>query len=256
MMHNLFLCNELPVGRCAYSDLPQSSRMELVVTDLKDNSLFRDDAGDFLPLSEWYGVEFDSEGNVIEVTWEQLWQNDSAQINIAYLPESLRRLSLNSCRLQGSFVTNELPPFLQEVDIMMNEFCGEVDIERLPRTLERTQISRNDFSGSIDCTRLPESLENFNAGVNKLSGPLDFSALPEKLMYFDVCQNAFSGTIDLSQIPRNMRHIDLSGNTFEQDILVVSSQADIAWVYLQDNAIGSVVDETGKAYPRAQLSNQ
>ena len=70
----LLLADSEPLGRLDPAFMGQQALMESTVAQLAEISLedFSDENGNFLDITEWYGVICDSKANVTEITWENL----------------------------------------------------------------------------------------------------------------------------------------------------------------------------------------
>ena len=126
-----------PFGRVDASVLPQQALMELLVSGISELRLLLDDNEGLRPCTEWFGLRFDREMNVIEIDWRFGANPRSGTIQLSYLPQSM-----------------------QEVYLYLNGFYGSVDTSALPHGMKCLNINKNFMDGSLNLE------QGFNLVVN------------------------------------------------------------------------------------------
>ena len=128
------------------------------------------------PLSTWYGVSTDANGNV---TW----------------------LFLGSNNLSGSIPDLSALTSLRKLDLLVNDLSGSIPDLSALTNLSELRLENNQFSGPIPDPSALTNLTYLHLGSNRLTGSIpDLSALT-KLSYLDLGGNQLSGSIpDLSAL--------------------------------------------------------
>ena len=215
------------------------------------------------PLREWYGVDTDASGRVVELRLRGRWDRE-ARVQIphglsGFIPPelgslgSLRTLDLGSNDLAGS-IPPELGnlPKLTRLDLGSNGLSGSIP-EELGNLASLTALSLagNTLTGAIppelgDLARLEDLL----LGGNGFSGaiPPELGGLAS-LEYLDLGRNRFSGSIpsELGNLG-NLRRLYLSRNDLTDRIPPeLGNLADLEYLDLNANKLdGRIPGELGK----------
>ena len=95
----------------------------------------------------------------------------TGEIDLRFLPDTLKHLNLKNNKLSGSLNLSALP-LLNGLDISNNTFVGPFKLDALPLSLEIIRIKRNQFTGNLHLSDMPESCFAFIASHNNFSGAL------------------------------------------------------------------------------------
>ncbi len=216
------------------------------------------------PISTWYGVFTDSNGNVSQLILDRNALSGT-------LPDLSALTSLTRLDLARNDLSGQIPSLgafvnLDNLDLAYNQFSGEIpDLSSLTN-LRRIDLNDNELSGQIPDLSNLTSLNRLQLSSNKLSGQLpaldnlaalgqlllsdnsltgtvpDLSPL-SRLNWIYLRRNQFSGTIpDLSSL-RHLTRVDLSHNQFTGAIPEMGRLTILRWLYLSDNRLtGSIPD--------------
>ena len=215
--------------------------------DWTHNENWRTDA----PLGEWYGVEVDNQGKVVELGFV-------ANRLTGRIPRELGDLAnLRSLYLYRGGLTGSIPPELgnlanlESLSLGENELTGPIppELGNLAN-LESLSLHENELTGSIP----PElgnlaNLWRLNLSANRLTGPIP----PElgdltNLRYLYVGRNDLTGRIppELGGLA-DLRGLNLAANRLTGPIPPeLGGLADLAYLYLGENELaGPVPPEFG-----------
>ena len=180
------------------------------------------------PLSEWDGVETDTDGRVVSLTLRGNGLSGVIPAELGQLPE-LRSLDLYYNTLSGT-----IPPELGDLD-----------------RLQQLNLSRNELSGSlpIELGRLSE-LRGLHLHGNRLSGsiPAELGNLA-LLELLNLSWNQFTGEIPV-KLGRlsELRDVRLSGNNLSGSIPVeVGDLKHLDYLVLSQNQLsGEIPEQVGR----------
>ena len=190
----LTLIDPSALGRLDYTTMSQQALMECLVAHLDEKPLqsFRDKKKHFRDISDWNGVECDTEGDVVGINWQSalgMWITGS--INLQWLPPTLEDLSVEYEGVKpvmGTLHLRELPRSLQS---LVFEFR-----EKPVWEVETSQVSSGLIEVTGSFSDLPESIETFHIYGCTLNMPFCLTDIPEMLHEIDITHHAF-GNIDL-----------------------------------------------------------
>ncbi len=215
--------------------------------DWTHNENWRTDA----PLGEWYGVEVDDQGRVVELGFV-------ANRLTGRIPRELGGLAnLRSLYLYRGGLTGPIPPELGDLANLESLSLGENDLTGpIPpelgdlANLESLSLHENDLTGPIP----PElgnlaNLWRLNLAANRLTGriPRELGDLAD-LRYLYVGRNDLTGSIptELGGLA-DLRGLNLAANRLTGRIPPeLGGLADLAYLYLGENELtGPVPPEFG-----------
>ena len=246
-----FVSVDASLGRIDYSSFSDQTLMELLIDGLSEDSkyLFQDGDGAYKDVCDWIIVECHAEGNVNVVR-------------------------CGFVQLEGSISTECMPPNITDFDLSSRGLSGSCQVRRLPKSLTSLRIDENKFEGTVDFTGFPEKMHTIVLYSNRFHGSCGFTALPEPLTHLNISHNAFSGAIRLDRLPQGLQCLNLRGNKLSGRIRLLQPPGNLRYVNLSDNAFSGtaviqrslpahhtglyssgvrhVVDEHGKAHPRAE----
>lgn len=147
------------------------------------------------PLSHWYGIKTDGQGNVVEIKLPN--NNLSGTIPRLAFPGDLTVLDLSNNKLTGAIPT--LPFTLTKINLSNNSLTGRLPGFSGLSYLRDLDISYNRLSGGFP-TGLPLSLEKLNLSSNFFAGQLpdDRVFLPPRISELRVSDNNFTGCIPIA----------------------------------------------------------
>ena len=169
---------QIPLYHCALSETEsnfQDKLMRCFFADAFEPFLIRRAKGSFMfrdtclykvcgSASTPAWNEMTCEGSML--TGVDFTYSTPGKLHIAFLPPTLRNLSLESCSQ-----------------------CYAVDTSRLPRDIINCNLSRNRLHGSVNLQRLPNKIETFNMRSNQISGTVDIFCLPKSLISLSLAEN-------------------------------------------------------------------
>ena len=264
------------LGRLDYDSLSDQTLMEMLVSTLSEESkaAYQDENGAFTDIEEWYGVDCDSDGSVIELRMNVSHINLVGSLSFQFcppkvqeiyifmqfgivgsiatraLPTSLEDLRIRGTGMSGTLDLTSLPMGLVQFSIENNDFNGSCDLSALPRGLECLSAFKNSFSGSVNLSKLPATLKMLDLSFNELSGEVEFENLPETLTNILLAHNALSGSVIIKESHPGMMQINLFNNSFDGTAVVSNS---LPRVQLGKNKVRAVVDESGKPHKKQRM---
>ena len=262
-MHSIHLClvtADIPgAGRFNRDCMSQQMAMETLVADVQSLARIQDSQGVFLRVEHWAGLTFDSSGNITFIDFTNYGFHDSdgeectedppigpgGSMDLQWIPHTAVSFNVSEQNFIGLVETAKLSRGLQNFDISQNEFFGEFRMDGLPSGLVHLIIQYNRLSGSIVVADIPRGLRKFLAARNEFSGSINLEDLPPGLSMFSVNGNKLHGEISLRHIPEKLKHIDLKGNDFGQEVLVANVAASQAYMRIQMQKFGKIVDDAG-----------
>ena len=280
-------------GRFDPSSVPDQTMMELLIEGLEPISKdqFLDDDDEYLDVCDWEGVTCEDPDVVAEISLRLaiegslaldriprqcvychiIFNGCAGTFNAAEMPRGLKVLSLKGNKFLGELDTASLPPHIYDLDVLGNQLAGSVVLSTLPQGLEFLNICMNRFMGGLDLTRLPETLEHLEANFNLFDGTINLDHLPKGLTILGLGNNALQGTLGLSQIPPGLEKLVLENNHFTGELVLprhiavcdvsqnelegtaVVHGSGVHCVFLHDNNITAVVDESGGVHPNEKI---
>ena len=227
-----------PLGRVDMSSVPHQILMESLVENAMLKSRFRElstaHVWSIKAITEWDGVDLDSNGCVISIMWMSLF------------PFCVKNG-------QGSMAFECIPPTVTKFFVQKNQLRGTIDTASLPASLKSFNVSENELSGEVDLTSLPASLERFHIEKNRFYGFVTLHKLPQSLYELGLARNWFTGNLKITKIPSGMKHMSFEFNRFEGDIMV-SSLPDSAWkLTVSISPPHRVLSETGEEFSDPRL---
>ena len=139
----------------------------------------------------------------------------SGDLDLLFLPESLKIMSVQGNAHNSTISLGSLPSSLTLLNVSDNQLHGELDLTHLPDNLTHLLLNMNLFSGSISLTQLPEKLKVLRLDHNHIEGPVDLTSLPTNLTDLILVQNRFSGTISLEKLPLSLLRMRLDTNRLQ-----------------------------------------
>ena len=145
-------------------------------------------------ICEWrrgYRFAVECENQVIR----ELNMNSCAEgdVEIEYLPNSLRILRIVHSGQNYNIRTRLLPRNARSIELQQNRIYGEIDLRTLPRNLETMNLSQNEITGPIELTSLPQFLRWIDLRDNRIEQRLVcFDILPDTIEKIDLTGNAIS----------------------------------------------------------------
>ena len=257
--HGLTIDAIAGLGKFDASSMDDQTRMELLVSDIKNLQNLKSKDASFRPISDWPGLTLAADGTVEKIDMSfmigmSLFYSDDedyiigpkGNIDFKWLPTGVTLVTMRELELCGTVDTESLPRGLQRLDIAENILEGEFRTCGLPEGLRVLFVECNKFVGSFDLAHIPKQILEINARENRFSGSVDFSAIPPFLGYLNLKNNEFSGSIDLSKIPAGLRELGLSLNDFSQPTLVVRKPtADSSRILLDYSKFERIIDLEG-----------
>ena len=209
------LCTaDASLGRFDIPSISQQQLMEMLIENINEAAKveYRSGrTGEYLDVCTWLGIECDVDKNVTSIEFDSSFRGD---LNIQYIPQTVRRFVLLSEGATGSLDTSALSVNLEDFFISYNDFSGNVNFRTLPPCLERFNISHNQLTGSVDLTALPKTLEWLLVQSNGFSGEVDLTELPNCLCKLNLSECNFSGSVRLDKLPRDLKSLYLYENRF------------------------------------------
>ncbi len=193
------------------------------------------------PLSTWYGVTTNEEGNVTEL----LLPNNRLRGQIPDLSAlaSLTTLSLGSNLLNGPVPDLSAITSLSVLDLSFNQLAGSIPPLDTFTNLEWLSLDNNQLTGPLPDLSALISLAVLELRENQLTGPIpDLSALTN-LTNLSLGSNQFTGEVpDLSALI-NLRELYLTDSGLSGSFPDLSSLTNLRELYLGSNQLaGSVPD--------------
>ena len=109
---------------------------------------------------------------------------------LAYLPQSLRRLKIFYCEQSGTIEARHLPANAREINLNGNFYSGSIRLCDLPPWIEDFSAARNALSGTIDARDLPRLLRTIDLSHNALAQPVLYCHnIPKNFWFFDAQEN-------------------------------------------------------------------
>ena len=106
----------------------------------------------------------------------------ASQFDVAYLPSTVRSLTITSSQQTFPIETRRLPARSVSVDLQMNNIYGAPDLRNLPLKLEVLNLASNELSGPISLVELPQSLHKLMLEQNRIDQAfLFYTNLPKML---------------------------------------------------------------------------
>ena len=253
-------------GRFTRESVSQQTAMEMLCAGSADLDRIQDKDGEFTDIQTWKGLQFDSDGNIIEIVFrpnqglglfadsdEEEDTDDSfpaigrdGALDFQWIPCSVRIFDAHDLALHGTVDTTVFPRKLERLIISANELDGELNLLGLPRTLKLFHIQFNKFSGNIRIADLPRCLESFEAAQNAFTGEIHLGDLPPCMRRFSVRGNRLSGKLDMRSLPISLASLDLTRNDFAQDTLVANIDHLPMYCITIDKAkFGKIIDDEG-----------
>ena len=232
-----FLTADASLGRFDISSISQQQMMEMLIENINEAAKLKykaDDTGDYLDVCAWLGIECDDDKNVTSIEFDNYFRRD---LNIEYIPQTVRRFKLLSEGATGTLDTSALSVNLEQFFIPYNDFSGKVNFRTLPPCLERFNISYNQLTGSVDLTALPKTLEWLLAPGNGFSGEVNLTELPNCLVQLDLSECNFSGSVRLDKLPRDLKSLYLNENRFSGEIHLENLPKNLIELSLHTNKI-------------------
>ena len=212
-------------------DLTAQQSMEILVDRLNMDRpgytefvrRIQDGHGNFLDVCDWFCVQCDEEGEVIEVDLSEKplnaeYDDDpnevSGNLNTHFLPRSLLELRIESSKLYGSFDFSSLPPKLESLQLNHTDMKGTLDFTALPSPLRKLDIFCNKFQGTINLTALPNALAHMQIIDCLFTGTIDLRSLSAGIKLLMLSTNKLRGTINLQSLPAGMEELILYNNNF------------------------------------------
>ena len=230
------LCTaDASLGRFDFSSLSHQQLMEMLIENINGAAKLEykaDDTGDYLDVCTWLDIECDDDKNVTSIEFDSCFRGD---LNIEYIPQTVRRFKLLSEGATGTLDTSALSVNLEDFFIPYNDFSGEVNFRTLPPCLERFNISYNQLTGSVDLTALPNILKLLDLAGNEFSGEVSLTELPACLCELDLSECSFFGSIRLDKLPRDMTSLCLNSNQFSGEIHLENLPKNLQYLSLHTN---------------------
>ena len=249
-MLTLLLTADGPIFRVDSDSMNDQTRMEIFISDMPASfqRRFQDESQNFHDKCAWAAVRCDEDGNVVKISWGDVYapvpgriildhlpprlhtlnisnREDmlataklSGTVETTRLPDGLWKIYLDNNLLEGTFDFRRLPLHLMILSCSSNRFLGSAHLDALPPDLTDLDISENAFMGSLVFDNMPKALRRLVLASNAFSGVLAFSGLPAELMVLDVSSNRLSGSVDLWSLPRGLWKLDLWENEFRGDL--------------------------------------
>ena len=212
------------LGRLDYTTLSSQALMELLVADLRDINKFQDQSGNFLDVTDWFGVAHIDSDVAVYISWRGVFSAyfpQGGSIDTQWIPPTVESVDIHNNELEGTIQTALLPRCLEILDVSKNEMTGEFCVANLPSGIKRVRIEKNQFCGPIEVSALPQSVEYFIVSANKLSGTLDFSNVSSNAKELRFAENSFSGSVDFGALPENLQYLDIRYNPISQDEVAI-----------------------------------
>ena len=231
----LYFCTAEPtgMGRVDRSLLSDQVYMELLVSDFDDVGQVKDKDGNFLEIDSWRGLEFDENGNVCRLLFDELPEftremgleeegfGGGGTIHFQWVPPKVVSIDILSLLFEGTLDTSTLPKGLLSFDITRNQISGPFCVAGLPECIQLVRIQQNKFTGNLDLHALPKSILDFYVSGNMFSGSVQLDSLPQSLLNIDLSRNTLSGCIDIRSVPKSVRRILLHYNEFSREKICV-----------------------------------
>ena len=235
-------------GRMCIDDLPDQSRMELLIegTTEETKRYFQDADGEFIDVCEWGGVGCNDNGDVTLIRFctikgevsldfiplnvkklDIIWGDVQGTLNRAKLPRGLEEFSSDpffehQTMLHGDLNLSEFPPNLREFHVPNNSFEGSCDLTSLPEKLELLYLNGNKFTGEINLEKLPHSLMELDISENRLRGGVSLANLPDSLTMLKMHVNKLSGSLEFHLLPDGLQKLNVSENDFSGVIYLMN----------------------------------
>ncbi|KNH04475.1 leucine-rich repeat protein [Perkinsela sp. CCAP 1560/4] len=245
------------LGRLDYASLSQEALMEMLIEGIENKEKICGDASEMREVNEWNGVELEMEkfhtihwdnyGLEGSLHWE--WTPSTltvfsvcknklvSTIDLSILPASVRHLSLNYNRFNGSICLKDLPKEIDSVNLSLNQLIGSLDLRDLPASLKNLLAFSNKFTGGIDLTRLPAELTKLDLSYNALSGTVELGDLPKGLKYMRIDNNNFSGPLNLTSLPDGMVELHVNRNSFSGPVDFMHLPDEMRFIDLRSNQL-------------------
>ena len=139
---------------------------ELLRTRLIDNQEGETNA------CSWNGVTC-VDGEVHHITWIGIYtafqpNDDVKEIDAAWSPASMRRITIRNARFRNGLRIRSLPRHCRSFHFSTCHITGEVDFRTLPLSVEGIDLSDNLLSGTLHLTGLPRSVVSINMARNRI----------------------------------------------------------------------------------------
>ena len=209
------------------------------------------------PLGEWYGVETDASGRVVQLDLNGEWSEDGEDLVIHGLsgpipPELGGLTALESLNLWGNEVSGTIPAELgrlanlNTMNLGNNELSGTIPAELGDLTyLQSLYLIGNELSGPVPAELGGlTNLQSLNLGNNELSGPIpvELGGLTN-LRSLYLWGNELSGTIpaELGGLT-NLQFLSLWSNELSGTIPAeLGGLANLATLWLSSNQLSGPI---------------
>ena len=235
-MHSVFLLSLDPaLGRLDYDSLSDQALMEILISGMNnyEKANFQDENGNFLEISEWDGVQFESD-RVTSIQWLYL-EFSEQQFPFAFIPLLVRCFQVSHASLCGTLDPSLLPTTLDDFDVSINALDGSIDFSAFPRAMQTIDISWNLFAGSCALGDLPDALTHFIANHNVFEGEIVLSDLPVKMEKLILNGNRLTGPLRIESLPASVEEISLAWNKLSGDFYMGSFPESLQKVDFSNN---------------------
>ena len=233
------------LGKVGLSAFSAQTRMELLIQDIIDQSVFQSANGEFLPIAKWFGVILKNANEVSEIDWAMSLGN-GGNVHLELAPCTIVKFSAPNTNLEGSIDFLELPQSLTRLNVGNNALSGSIDLTRLPEQMHTIVGNANHFSGQLDLTKLPATMYSLKLSYNALFGQLDFDHLPLSMHDLFLDGNRFTGNVVITNLPQNFVFMQLKMNDFSGTAVVDRLPSKLGSLGLYGCKIEAVIDLNGE----------
>ena len=92
-----------------YGNMNDQHRMEVMIRDVNNKNDFLDEDGEYKDVCKWFGVECDSENNVVKIIWDKFGEYGCGIINLKggsidleYIPPNVTDFIVSHQSLNGT----------------------------------------------------------------------------------------------------------------------------------------------------------
>ena len=207
-----------------FNELSEQQKMEMMIRNVGDSSMFKDENNEFMNVEEWGGVFYRNQTTIRVIIFSnQIIDFRGGKIDFTYTPSNLRELVIYGQSLKN-----------------------EIDVSIFPRTLEIIDLNDNKIRGKICCSDLPPYLRMLRVSNNELSGVFDLKSVPLSMKYIYLHNNYFVGPMDLVILPPHLERLNFANNDICQDAVIVGSlPITLDNIDMTGNEIAHVIDLNG-----------
>ena len=241
------------LGRLDYTTMSQQALMECLIAHFNEDTLqhFRDENKNFRDVSDWYGVECNSEGDVFKIHWDNFGQKKmGGSIDLQWLPPTVQEISIQSFSfgqpLLLAFGLHVLPRSLRNLHVHSRQtptshrMVISGSFSDLPESIEKVHMVSCIFSMPLCLIGIPKSVQQINIVLHEF-GHLDLRCDSLGLTKILITQGAKQGTVSFIDSPPALVTLKLRENKLIGSLSFLGLSPCLDTLSLEDNFFHGVI---------------